>query len=439
MSARLVRQQTTTWVLDGVRVPAGTPGATRRKTHLRKWYGQGIPGYPPAKRVPLSEDKRTALTMLAELVSRAERGMVGLPDAATLSTAITDHIARYSAHQSRAGSCAKHVQTTAARLRAICDSAGLVTLSDLLAPGASSRAESAIGRLPVGPVTRRYYSRDLRSFGGWLHDHEEAIPKNPFTRSVRRSRKAEASESPRRARRPLTTAELSTLLDALVRGTRLYRGLTSPARAALYATAAGTGLRRGEIASLTVGSFALGELPTVALAATAAKSGKAARLPLPPGLAVMLAEYLADRRPSEPAWPGTWHARAAEMIAADLRDAGIPYTVQSEGVTRYADFHSLRHFFTTSLVSSGASVKEAQALSRHSTPALTIGTYSHTTAPELAAAAARLPILTAQPDPSPLSGLSRESLEMLALLQAEVISALVAAHTPRHTRDSAHG
>ena len=62
------------------------------------------------------------------------------------------------------------------------------------------------------------------------------------------------------------------------------------------------------------------------------------------------------------------------MMRADLKAAGIPY-VDERG--RYADFHSLRHTYVSRVVESGATVKVAQELARHSSPSLTIGRYSH--------------------------------------------------------------
>jgi integrase len=42
-----------------------------------------------------------------------------------------------------------------------------------------------------------------------------------------------------------------------------------------------------------------------------------------------------------------------------------------------ADFHALRHTYVSRLVRSGANIKVAQELARHSTPVLTLGRYAH--------------------------------------------------------------
>lgn len=64
----------------------------------------------------------------------------------------------------------------------------------------------------------------------------------------------------------------------------------------------------------------------------------------------------------------------------------------SEG--RIVDFHGARHTFISIVVASGASVKEAQVLARHSTPVLTMNRYAHVRLHNLAA---RVPALPAMP------------------------------------------
>jgi integrase len=60
-------------------------------------------------------------------------------------------------------------------------------------------------------------------------------------------------------------------------------------------------------------------------------------------------------------------------------------------VGRYADFHSCRHLFITSLERAGVRPKVAQTLARHSDIRLTLGIYTHTELTEQTAAIAALP------------------------------------------------
>jgi integrase len=371
--------------------------------------------------------------MLSEIVLRAERGLQGLVDASDLARPVTELVELYRDHLRRSGSGEKHVRLTGNCLLKVLDKAKLDTAADLLTPGAKLRVESVVASLGLSAVTKKYYLRDLKSFTTWLHQEAEVLPKNPFDWSRRRGGKASRTEAPRRARSPLSPEQLAKLLDSTRSSSRVYRGLSGIARSCLYATAAGTGLRCGELASLTINSFDLESPATVSIRADKAKSGKADTLPLPPGVVIVLREYLAGRSMKELAWPGSWHERAAEMIRDDLAEAGLDYSTDVNGVKQYSDFHALRHFFTTQLVAAGASVKTAQRLARHSTPILTIGTYSHTNANELAAVSARLPIGKVEQG---INSLSRAEIEGFTILLLETLKHVLgvgSAHTCLHT------
>ena len=82
--------------------------------------------------------------------------------------------------------------------------------------------------------------------------------------------------------------------------------------------------------------------------------------------------------------------KGADMLKVDLEAVGIPY---KDEAGKYADFHALRHTFISRVVESGASVRVAQELARHSTPTLTIGRYSHTRIHDLSKALDSLPAI----------------------------------------------
>lgn len=58
---------------------------------------------------------------------------------------------------------------------------------------------------------------------------------------------------------------------------------------------------------------------------------------------------------------------------------------------RFADFHSLRHFFITNLERAGVSPKLAQTLPRHCDIRLTLGIYTHVWLHDQTAAIGALP------------------------------------------------
>lgn len=69
-------------------------------------------------------------------------------------------------------------------------------------------------------------------------------------------------------------------------------------------------------------------------------------------------------------WSRVWRSALARADKAS-RAAGGP------GVTQEWGLHSLRHFFATSLIHKGASVKTVQLALGHSKPSITLDTYTH--------------------------------------------------------------
>jgi hypothetical protein len=111
----------------------------------------------------------------------------------------------------------------------------------------------------------------------------------------------------------------------------------------------------------------------------------------PATVADTLRPWLVNRPAGEPVWPGVWWKRSAQMLRHDLKAAGIQYK-DEEG--RVFDFHAQRGAYITSLVTSGASPKEAQLLARHSKITQTMDGYCRLTVTDVAGAIEALPDLT---------------------------------------------
>ena len=187
-------------------------------------------------------------------------------------------------------------------------------------------------------------------------------------------------------------------IEATAAGTP-FRGLTGPDRLVLYTLAANTGLRAGELASLTPGSFNLTAFPaTVTVEAAYSKRRRKDVQPLRPDVADMMRDHLKGCPKGKPVWPGTWHSRAAEMLRQDLAAAGIPY---QDEAGRFFDFHAMRGQFISLLAASGVHPKVAQVLARHSTITLTMDYYTHLDVLDVTGALAKLPGLTAQAQSEP--------------------------------------
>ena len=243
----------------------------------------------------------------------------------------------------------------------------------------------------------------------------------------------------RRRRRALTIDEIAALLEAattrpLREALRIRRGKrkgqerakVSQAgrdrlvrlgreRALIYKTLIYTGLRKKELATLSVADLHLdGEQRYVALAAKNAKSGRGARIPLRADLVADLRAHLADKLARDrrqtlkdgrtevavalPA--GTKVFRVPRdlirIFDRDLAAAGIPKT-DTEG--RTVDVHSLRHTFATLLSKAGVVPRMAQELMRHSDIRLTVNVYTHLHLADTAGAVEALPSIPTPPAP----------------------------------------
>jgi len=196
----------------------------------------------------------------------------------------------------------------------------------------------------------------------------------------------------RHDRRALALDECRRLLTATAAEPTRF-GMTGAERALLYRVALTTGLRRGELASLTRASFDLAAVwPTVTVAAAYSKHRREDVLALRPDVADALRGHLALKALAAAAFNMPPKRATAPMFRADLKAAGIDYRDDAGDV---ADFHALRHTFITHLARSGVHPKVAQALARHSTITLTMDRYTHTILEDRTAALAALPDLGA--------------------------------------------
>ncbi len=145
----------------------------------------------------------------------------------------------------------------------------------------------------------------------------------------------------------------------------------------LYTLALSTGFRAGELHSLAWRSLDLSDSePSVTVLAGYAKNGIEATLPLRQDAAELFRQWFDDNGFSldDKVFPKFNKSKGAKMLRVDLEAAEIDY---EDEAGRFADFHSLRHSFISNVGKSGATVKEAQRLARHSTSALTLDVYTH--------------------------------------------------------------
>jgi len=367
--ASLVRQKKTYFVdAAGKRVPKGTPKAKKVTEESAKWYGQGVPGWPKAKRVPLATDKRVAQKMLTELVTNAERGVVGLPTANLGRGQLVEVLPAFEADMllglaNKTRSAKKRpspaqVALNTQRVRDVLSGCGFVTVGDLndAAPAKVAHyltSRTAIPRIDGGlsAQTAEFFRKAVKRFAWWLSVRKKAPVRADLFDDVPGF---DAKNNRVHARRTCPPEDMAKLLTTVKESDGHYRGLLGEDRYFLYLVAFASGFRAGELAVVTPGNFALdAEPPLVILSAKQTKNGKAARQPLPLGVAGQLRTYLAGRSGTAPLWPGTWAEKPVKMLRKDLKRAGIAYRVDTPEGPRYLDFHALRHSFVSALAAAG--------------------------------------------------------------------------------------
>ena len=344
---------------------------------LVEWL-EGLPGHVQA-----------LLTRQGFLDGRQSAGMKPL----------ADHVADYAAYLAAKGNTSEHVEKCRARVQRVLEacrfafwseieaSRVLAALNDLRTDTVDDKGH--VVKAGIGAASFNHYLTAFKSFCRWMvKDGRAGESPVAYLDGVN------ARADRRRDRRALTVEEVRRLLTK-TRGGPARAGMSGPERATLYRLAVETGLRRGELASLTRASFSLdGAKPTVAVEAAYSKHRRRDVLPLRSDTAAELQAFMAAKMPAAPAFAMPNRDRTIRAFKKDLKAAGIEYL---DGAGRVADFHSLRHTAGTLLAATGAHPKVAQSLMRHSDINLTMSRYSHVLVGQESDAVAALPDLSAPP------------------------------------------
>jgi integrase len=327
--------------------------------------------------------------------------------------AIAEHLAEYESHLRSKGNSADYLKQAPAMIRKAIDACGWKAIADV---SAARFTQHLNGMKAAGKSARTVNAHRMavRGFTRWL-TIEARIKADPLLNVPKLN---EATDR-KRIRRALSDQEIALLIDAAEASGVERFGLDGKARAMLYRTALGTGFRLNELQSLTPRSFNLyGEPPTITVEAGYSKRRRRDVQPIRSDLAETLAPWLerfdSDARP----WHAGHDARAAKMIAADLRgarmvwirSAGADWQARQErrescflraadAAGRVADFHALRHTFITRLARAGVPAVVAKNLARHSTITLTMDRYSHVGLVDELAALNALPAVAVQAEP----------------------------------------
>jgi len=393
-------------------------------------------------------DHQAAARILAKITTEMALRREGVIDAKADGYAehgrrpVSEHVQDWIAALTAKDVTARQTALLRRRVDAILSAVGVERIGEL----APSSVQGAIGELHADGLslqTCQHYLRACKQFSRWLK------------RDGRSSDDAlahlggyNAATDRRMERRALSADEAARLVQAAETGPHWRRGLSGTDRATLYRTALGTGFRAAELRSLTPASFRLDDdPPAIALQAARSKRRRADVQPIREDLAELLRAWLTDKPADAPVWPGRWHEKAAAMLRADLRRARAAwiretpdraerrerqashYLAEVDASGRRVDFHALRVSYITALIQGGASVKVAQELARHSTPTLTLATYTKLGIHDLTGALETLPSLRSErPD--------RETLRATGTVDAQPEKAQQ--YAQQRARETAH-
>jgi integrase len=288
-----------------------------------------------------------ARQVLAELERKAERVRAGLLTPTESRTAehiakpIGEHVANYLASLEASGATRKHVAESRRILQAVLGGCEFATLAGV----ERTALEGWLNQRRLDGASARTRNVDLtavRAFANWCVEAGRLI-RNPFDGITKADEKAD----PRRRRRAMTEAELVRLLDmarrrplldaqTVRRGQRKGQAAATlrpetvrqfeaigRERALIYKTLVLSGLRKGELASLTVAQLKLdGPTPHVELDADDEKNRE--------GNAVGVRADLADDLRA-------WLGEKLAMLHAEARRRGESIPARLPGDTPLFD------------------------------------------------------------------------------------------------------
>ncbi len=403
-----------------------------------------------AARAVLTQHERHAELIRAGVMSAEE---IGMADHATRP--LRQHLDIYEQTLRARGNAPRRIAMLRCRLDRLLKESGILRLNKIDCEKVETWLADQADR-GLSAATRNGYRESLVGFGNWCV-RTGRLPTNPFLRLPRADQRADR----RHQRRALTADELQRLLttarlrplaelgrqttrqgvepidgrktratwkkaalrfddlpDAAARAETLLAEETERIeslrreglqRSLIYKTLAMTGLRKGELASLTVTQLELDTpTPHVVLYAADAKNRRDASLPLRADLVADLRDWLATRLATLQEEARRW----GEPIPVELSDT-TPLFAMPTGLTRIfdrdlaaagiakrdardrvVDIHALRVTFCTHLCAAGVPLRTAQAAMRHSKPELTAAIYTDPELLDVAGAMASLPDLS---------------------------------------------
>jgi integrase len=370
------------------------------KTKTKKWYGRFRDENGTEQRVTLAENKTIAQQMLAAKVKQVERIKSGLvhPAEFEMNKPIADHLAGFEKRLQACNNSERYVQDSINKIQRCIKSCNWKTPAQITASDVEYFLVELRETFGCSIETSNHYLRVLKSFCRWMYLNKRLIDHPLLSLS-----KLNSQTDRRHDRRALSKDEFLRLIDVAETGPPVDC-ISGIDRAIIYLIASFTGLRKGEVGSLTKESFSFDneECATVTVDACYSKHRRRDVLPLHPSLVDKLKEWLVTKNPqaNELLFPvsqrcGGVERRTSIMMQFDLNAARTFWLAEAENPEDeakrlasdflqyqnqqglFADFHCLRHTFITNLGRAKVALKTAQTLARHSTIELTANIYTH--------------------------------------------------------------
>ncbi len=377
-------------------------------------------------------DKQAAEQMLKKWEREGEQIKSGTLDRKALDAArqaavpLEEHLTAYTRSLIAAEVSDTYRANVLRSVRCVSKDCGFATPADFDREAVENWMAARIGE-GMSARTRNYYRESLVAFANWCVETGRLV-----SHDLNRVPKADQKSDPRRQRRSLTEDELKRLLavamlrpltdtQTIRRGKQKGQAIAQlkpetvarlqalgRERALIYKTLLLTGLRKNELATLTVGQldFTAGSA-FLQLDAADEKSREGNAIAIRDDLADDLRNWLTDklgavqnaaREAGEPIptrLPGEAllfdvPSGLVRILDRDLVAAGIP---KRDDRGRTVDVHAMRTTFGTLLSKTGTAPRTAQAAMRHSDIKLTMGVYTDTRLLDVRGAVEKLPTL----------------------------------------------
>jgi|GEM_PF-410420 len=363
-------------------------------------------------------DETNARQKLAKWEREAEQINAGVIDAAVLEIAraaagpLDNHIDAYEQALTAANVSAVYKANALRAVRRLKDELGFTSVREIRRDKLEQWLADAVSK-GMGARTRNYYRDAIVRFANWLRDAGRLT-----SHDLNKLPKADERADPKRHRRALTPEEIARLLEVAARrpleeNQTVRRGKNKGQRSAelrpevaerlletgrervlIYRTLICTGLRFGELRTLTVARLDLTpRAECIRLEAKNEKNRTGSTIPLRSDLAADLRAWIGEKNLNATATVFSVPAGLRRIFDRDMKAAGIP---KRDERGRTIDVHAMRTTFGTLLSTSGTAPRTAQAAMRHSDIKLTMGVYTDPKLLDVRQAVENLPSITPQ-------------------------------------------